>query len=120
MKEKAIDKLRDEMASETKNPGVAVLGEIMTEKLLSQPEIAGKILTEGKTLAGAFEQIRTYARTIAKNGCAYVDDQKAMAILCAYYGIAAPDLETPSARHAIPHAEKQADSALDLDRLLGM
>ena len=74
---KAMDKLRDEMAAAKDGPGVAVLGEYMTERLLKDAAIAPNILKDGKTLAGAFEAIRAQARKEQKSGFACIDDERA-------------------------------------------
>lgn len=107
---KAMDKLRDEMAAAKDGPGVAVLGEYMTERLLKDAAIAPNILKDGKTLAGAFEAIREQARKEQKSGFACIDDVRAYRITCEYYGV--------SPQGEALETQALADDALDLDALL--
>lgn len=106
--ERAVEKLRDEMARLANHPGVAVLGEYMTERLRKEPGIAAAILRDKKTLEGAFGAIRDHARGHQKNGFAYVASDEAFRICDRYYGL-----------HGAA-AEEKAPDALDLDALLGM
>ena len=116
--ENAVDRLRDELAKKSDHPGVAVIGEYLTGRLNADHGLADKICADGKTIEGAFEAVRAYARKIQKGGSAYVKDEKALEIVCEYYGIPA-DGEKSHAQ-TLAHQEAPSDDGLDLDALLGM
>lgn len=113
--DKAVDKLRDEMAKHTGDAGIAALGEYLTTRLMENPGIAEKILADGKTIAGAFNTVREYARKNQKGGFCAVSDEKAYEITCQYFGI---DAQAPAPAPA-PAAEKTSADEIDLDALLG-
>lgn len=112
----AMDRLRDEMAKNAEDEGIAFLGEYLTERLMAEPEIAGKLKAEGKSLEGAWNEVIAYARKNQKGGFCTVSDGKAREIACAYYGIAEKAEEQP---HAAAAQTKEEPAALDLDALLG-
>lgn len=120
MYEKAMDALRDEMAKKHDHPGVTVIGEYLTGRLQADRGLAGKLAAEGKTLEGAFEMIRKYARD-HRNGqtCVYVPPEKALEIACGYYGIPWEKAEAQTPAHE-PEKAGAPDEGLDLDALLGM
>ena len=114
MKDKAMDKLRDEMAKNAGDAGISALGEYMTARLQEDAGLAEKILDEKKNLAGAFGAVREYARKNQKGGFCAVSDQKAFEICCDYFGIGA---QAPA---EAPRQETKAAQAgdIDLDALL--
>lgn len=113
---KAMDKIRDEMAKNSGNPGIQFLGEWMTEQLESTPAIAEKVLQNGKTLAGAFGEIRKYAESHKSGSYAFVPPAKALELVSAYYGLdALPEKAETQAPAPVP----QEPDDLDLDALLG-
>jgi len=116
--DEAMDKLRDEMAKESGRPEIRILGEYLTERLMREPGIAGKIMAEGKSLDGAFAHMRTQAKARAKDGSYVMASEEALALLCEYYGIPAA-AEEPEKPQAAPTPRKPAGS-LDLDALLGV
>ena len=59
--EKVMDKLRDEMAAKHGDPGIQIIGEAMTRMLRLSPDTAEAVGAEGKTLAGAFAAVRSWA-----------------------------------------------------------
>ena len=113
--ETAMDRLRDEMAKKHDHPGVTVIGEYLSGRLNADHSLAEKIAADGKTIEGAFEAIRAYARKIQKGGFAYVNPEKALAIACEYYGIHPEKTDTQT----FAHTPAPADASLDLDTLLG-
>ena len=105
----ALDKLRDEMAREAKNPGIQYLGQWLTGELEKNAGAAEKILQEGKTLKGAFEAIRKYAEKIRTGNFAFVPPEKGIELAADYYGLGKQESQALG---------KVADNALDLDALL--
>ena len=114
--ENAMDKLRDEMAKKHDHPGVGSVGEYLTGRLRKDHALADRFCETGKSIEGAFEAIRAYARKIQKGGQAYVTDDKGFEIVCEYYGIPAENGAQTSA-----HTQETAKAdELDLDALLGL
>ena len=122
MYNKAMDKIRDEMAKAT--DAVCMVGEIVTLYLQSEPTNAEKILADGKTLKGAYGAMRDYARKEHKE-CMTPDE--AAEHIARYYGMEPAKLmdmwqavkdEEPQEK-AKPQARAEADD-LDLDALLGI
>ena len=120
--DRAMDKLRDEMAGKDAGPGITALGEYLTERLLREPGIAEMILEKGKTLKGAFLSIKDEARKRQKGGFAYVGPEEAFSMTCKYFGI--PEEKIARAAEgegvrAIPQALAHSDyDELDLDALM--
>ena len=82
MYERAMDKIRDEMA---KSKGaVGMVGDIVTLYLKKEPANAEKILAEGKTLKGAYGAMRDYARE-KRMEC--MDPDEAAERIAVYYGM---------------------------------
>lgn len=88
--EQAMDRLRDEMAGKHGNPGVQIIGEAMTRMLQLSPETAEAVGAEGKTLAGAFAAVRSWAEKHQTGGCCFVPPAQTVEIVCEYYGL--PDI----------------------------
>ena len=115
--ENTMDKLRDEMAKKSDHPGVSVLGEYFTARLMADQSVGEKLGDAGKTLEGAFGAIRSYAQKHQKGGCAFVPPEKAFAIACEYYGI---PYEAAGMQVEERKEEKNAADDLDLDALMGL
>ena len=127
--EKAMDKLRDEMARHHEHGALCMIGEHLTELLQREPSRAGKILQDGKTLMGAYKELESYARQQAKgkNGCVVLSDQQGFGIAEKYFGLEneAPEEKAEAIAPpapAVPAAPlAAAPFALpDLDELLGI
>lgn len=85
--DRAMDKVRDEMAGSKTSPEVAAVGEIVTAMLQARPGIAGAILGKGKTLDGAFKAMREYAEKNRKGSSSFaMGPATAQAVICGYYG----------------------------------
>ena len=115
--ENAVDRLRDELAKKHDDPNIQFLGEYLTGRLSADHGLADKLAADGKSIDGALNAIRDYARKIQKNNRACVPDAKGFAIACEYYGIPA-DGEKPHTQTFAPQAAP-SDDGLDLDALLG-
>lgn len=105
-----IDKIRDEMAEKHDHSGVVMIGEYVSERLMK-----GAKLPEGKTLLGAFEEIRKYASKHKTGNYCFVPPEKAYEIVDAYFGF---DKDAEAQVVPAPVTQPAAD-ALDLDALLG-
>ena len=83
-----IDEARMKLADESsKDNKITPLEELLTD-MITNDNIAAKILAEGKTLKGAMDMIRQEAKKDAKGGVGYVSDKRAVEIAEEYYGIA--------------------------------
>lgn len=123
--DRAMDKLRDEMAAS--KGAVHMAGEIITLFLMADPENAEKVLAEGKTIAGAYGKMRDLAKQ-KRQEC--FDADQAADIFAEYYGFekrSITDLweaaqerrnEKPQAAADVPAAKTEPDD-FDLDALLG-
>lgn len=129
-----IDKIRDEMAK-SGDQAIQVIGEYATTRVLD-----GCTVADGKTLKGAFDAIRDYAKKHQRQGYAIVVPDDAYRVVDDYYGwphrsaatmveaaSQAPakdeEMKEPAEEMPTPVEEpKQAASAFalpDLDDLLG-
>lgn len=105
-----IDRIRDEMAKKHDHPGIAMIGEYVTERVT-----AGAAIPEGKTLEGAFAEIRKYAEKHKTGQFAFVPPTKAYEIVDGYFGFG-KQAEKLAEAGAMPLDTKDD---LDLDALLG-
>ena len=111
---RAIDKIRDEMARKG-TTYVRVVGEYLTEHLRRHPEHAAAILEKDRDIAGSLHKMRSEAEKRKEGGVAVLDDETAFGIVLEYYGIQA----APAARTAAKPQAPADDPDLDLDSLLG-
>lgn len=113
--QKAVDKIRDEMAANSANMALQAIGEMMTAHLDACPQDADKVLAEGKTLKGAYAAMESWARKNAKNGACCVVPKQAQKLVAEYYGVA--QTQEPQAIADLPKP-KAATDEFDLDALL--
>ena len=122
MYDRAMDKLRDEMAQE-KSSAVKMAGELITLYLMADPANAEKILADGNTIKGAYSAMREYAR---KNRCECIPPDEACDIFAEYYGFSKLSFDeiwsaAQSGQKGKPQAPAKPESDdLDLDALLGL
>lgn len=99
-----MDKIRDEMAEQHGHAGVQMIGEYVTKKLS-----AGAVLQEGKTLMGAFNEVKAWAEKHKTDNYCFVPPETAYRLVDEYFGFGA----------AAPAEEPARADDLDLDALLG-
>lgn len=118
MYDKAMEKIRDEMAREHGNRNLCAFGEFMTDYLMRHPDAAEGILQEGKSLKGAWEKLVNYAKRQPRSGvCVAIADQDAYRICLEYFGLRMDASPAPApAADAAPALEPAGD---DLDSLMG-
>lgn len=104
-----IDKIRDEMAKNHDHDGVVMIGEYVSGRVMK-----GAKIPEGKTLLGAFEEIRKYASKHKTGNYAFVPPEKAYEIVDAYFQFGK---DAPAQAMPAPVTPQAADD-LDLDALL--
>lgn len=114
MYNRAMDRLRDEMARHHNDAGLCAAGEMLTHELEAHPGYADRLGSEKKTLAGAFETVRSYAQKNRAKGqnCVFVPPEKAVELMLKYYGIK----QAPA--DCAPPRPRPSTGGLDLDSLL--
>lgn len=112
--DRAIDKIRDEMA-QSKSCYVSAVGEFLTEYLRGHRSAAGAILAAGKSIKGSLEAMSGEAKRHKEGNMAVLDGKTAFGIVLRYYGISGqPDEPEPQA------GERDQEDDLSLDALLGL
>ncbi|MGM9529425.1 MAG: hypothetical protein ACI3XH_05435 [Phascolarctobacterium sp.] len=82
----AINKL-DTEAEASGNKGLKVVADLLIQYISQYPDNVEKILTNGKTLAKAFEEVKKMAKQEAKGGCCYMAPERVMQMIVDYYDI---------------------------------
>lgn len=85
---RATDILRDDMAANARDAAIQVLGGVMTELLRRNPEIAEKIVPEGKNLKGAMTAMKDVAAKNKHGNWGCLDALSGVKVALEYYGIA--------------------------------
>lgn len=105
-----MDRIRDELAGAGGDQAIEEIGEYVTRRVA-----AGADVPEGKTLKGAYEAMREWARKHQKNGCCCVPPEKAYELVDKYFGFAG------KAERPVPAPVRSSVvDELDLDALLGV
>lgn len=87
MFDKAIEKLRDEMARLNKPP-ISAIGEYLCDYITKHRDQAGLILQEKKTLEGAYKALEDAARkNRGGSTCVCIDPDEAWKIVRDYFGM---------------------------------
>ena len=129
----AMDKLRDEMATDHSRY-VTVVGEYLTNYLLEHPEAEAALLNSAKTIHGSLKQLEAEAR---KQGgkVGIIADAEAFGMVLEYFGISEAtgnrqqgtgETGTVKVSNAdistlhSPHSTLKEPDPFDLDALLGV
>ena len=96
---RAMDKLRDEMAT-SKGRYVQVVGDYLTDYLQANPDSAGKILGDKLTIAGSLKAMEAEAKTHREGNVGILDDHTAFGIVLGYFGIEGKG--SPTTADAVP------------------
>ncbi len=99
MLDKAIDKIRDEMAAKSADTYVQCVGEYLTSYLQGHPGAAEKILDKDKTIAGSLKKMEDYARKHKSGNCGVVPPDVGFNIVLKYFGLK-PDGEAEPVKPA--------------------
>lgn len=120
MKEQAVKKLRDEMASKPSDGYVqAVGGYMITQVENSNETVAQLVLANGKSLAGSLEAMRSVAEKKKNGNVAVLTDAEGFKAVMDYYRIPGPALIVASSEASQPFSTPPADVfTLSLDDLL--
>jgi len=87
MPSKAIEKLRTEMAQNTANSYIQVVGGFLLQHLESHPQDAEKILVTDKTIAKSLDEMRKAAGKKKVGSCAVLTDQEGFLVVLKYFNI---------------------------------
>lgn len=87
MLNKAIDKIRDEMAAHPEDAYISCVGEYLTDHLQRHPEDAAAILAEGKTIAGSLKEMEKYAKDHKQGNVGVVPPDIGFGIVMKYFEI---------------------------------
>ena len=118
---RAMDKIRDEMAAKPENDGVQFLGGWLTGQLEQKPDVAALILADGKTIEGSIKEIEKYASKHRTGNYACVPPDKALEIVAGYYGMDEAEMTEPQAPAKPQPAPTRVEmDDLDLDAMLGL
>ncbi|NQX67957.1 hypothetical protein HQN90_17690 [Paenibacillus alba] len=87
MLQDALQKIGTEISAEKKNKYAPAVGSFLINHLRNNPQDAGNILTEGKTIAGSLKAMREEAQKNQDGGIGMLSDEEAFNIVLKYYGI---------------------------------
>lgn len=113
---KAIEKINKEMVQNNGNNYIQVVGSFLLQHLESNPNSAGKILTEGKTIGNSLNEMRNVAEKKKVGNCAVLTDQEGFEVVLNYFGIGGKPIEvgaTKIIQEAKPVVKKSFDVSLD-------
>jgi len=86
MLEKAIEKIRDEMAANADHGYIQHVGGYVTTHLRNHPEDAEAVLAEEKTLKGSYKVMQKFAKEHADHGCYAMPPEEGYKIVGEYFG----------------------------------
>lgn len=123
----AMDKLRDEMATDHSRY-VTVVGEYLTNYLLEHPEAEAALLNSAKTIHGSYKQLEAEVRKTQKGNFGFLTDVEGFGMVLEYFGIteAIGNGGTVEAQAAdistihTPLSTLKEPDPFDLDALLGV
>ena len=81
------------MANECKDHGHLVPIEEYLTSICTTDAVAEKIMQDGRSLQGAFDEMKAIARKRQVGGCAYIPPEEGFEIIRKYYGITDADLK---------------------------
>jgi len=87
MIEQAKAKISAEMAANQTNGFVQVVGAFLLQHLQTNPNDAGKIMTDGKTILKSLDDMRKVAEKKKVGNCGVIDPQEGYSIVLKYFGI---------------------------------
>lgn len=100
MPQKAIQKVKDEMAKSADDPYVQLIGNFLVEHINKNPKDADKLTVVDKTILKSIDAMAAAAKAKQKNGRAMLTDPEGFAIVLKYFGVAgkapAADPKAPS------------------------
>lgn len=86
MYNKAIDKIRDEMAANANDGYIAAVGEYLTEYIRGHKDEADKVMADGKTIKGSLAAASEEARKKQRGNVAVLSYEEVYKLVREYYG----------------------------------
>jgi hypothetical protein len=86
MKEQAIAKIQAEMDASPKYSHIRAVGQLLIKRLELLPQDAKAIMTKGKTIKKACDEMTAEARKLG-SGMVAMTDEQGMEIICRYFGM---------------------------------
>ena len=83
----AIAKIQSEMDANKANGYVQVVGAFLLHHLESNPNDAGMIMADGKTILKSLDEMKKVAEKKKVGNCGVIDPQEGFAIVLKYFGI---------------------------------
>ena len=113
----AIAKIQSEMDANKANGYVQVVGSFLLHHLESNPNDAGKIRDEGKTILKSLDEMKKVAEKKKVGNCGVIDPQEGFSIVLKYFGIegAAPTTFAAAPRETITVTSAQKPAVTDFD-----
>jgi hypothetical protein len=121
----AISKIKTEMDQNKNNSYIQVVGGFLLQHLERDPEAAGKIMAEGKTIAKSLDAMRDEASKKKVGNCAMFTPAEGFEIAMKYFGIeaaapgAVPGVKTVNIPAPVPPVQRAGiDFDIKLEDLL--
>lgn len=122
MLNKALSKIKDEMAKNQKNGYIQVVGRYLMQHLAANPGCAEKIMAADKTVAKSLDKMREEARKKQSGNCAVLTDEEGFAVVLKYFGMegtpSGTSVQVPAPRPAAPAPVSATDFDIKLEDLL--
>lgn len=84
--EEAIQKINDEMQKNPNDPYTEIIGHYLIDRAGSEPDAAGKILREGKSLPDAMAQVMLLAKKKQNRNTAVLTPDQVFGEIDSYFG----------------------------------
>jgi hypothetical protein len=84
--DKASEKLKNEMTANESQPYVQVVGQYLLTHLEANPDHAGQILAEDKTILKSLDVMNRYAQKKRVGNVAVLTDEEGFAVVLQYFG----------------------------------
>ena len=99
MMEKAIEKINTEMQKNANDPYTEIIGQYVIDRC-ADPDVAGKVMQNGKTLKGAMEAITKRAQSQCHGNVAVLMPAAVFGEVDKYFGITTDEAAQAAAMYA--------------------
>lgn len=118
MKQKAVNKIQEEMKKFKKNPLAQVLGKYLAQECKGNETIAESVIKNEKTLKDLAEHITAYAKKKATGGMAMLPHEEVYKEALKFYG--AGGIVAKSTKNVIKEAESVTEPAKSVTKKANM
>lgn len=109
--DKAIEKIKSEIASGKNNGYVKVVGDFLLQHLEENPDFAAHVLAESKTISKSLDAMRKIAMQKKVDNVAVLSDPEGFAIVVKYFAEPAPTPATAPVEQTVETKEAPAAAA---------